>query len=703
MPETSTNPLLVLEGLPQFSSVSHEDIVPAIQHVIKLTEEQLEKIESSFSTTWDGLLKPLEDLDIPFEYSWQVVSHLLNVKNSDELRKQHQEVLPQIVQLGLRISQSKIIYNALLDLKNSGEWATLDKGQQRIIDAKIRTAKNAGVGLEGEAKERFLEISRELSQLGTTFSNNILDATKAFELIIKDKTHTEGWPSSLKHVAAQSYAQATEGATEADSEEGPWRITLDYPSFIPFMQHSRQREQRKTVYSAFITRASSGETNNSPLIDKILALRAEMATMLGYSSYAELSLDSKMAKSVSAVEKMINELREASYKVALQEHEALKSFALESGQTEPLMHWDIGFWSERLREKLFNFTDEELRPYFPLNRVIDGLFGLCTTLFGISFKQIEDEATIWHEDVQFYHVLSEEGAHIASFYLDPYSRPHEKRGGAWMDKCMDRRLVDGTVRPPVVHLCCNGTPPVGKTPSLMSFREVETLFHEFGHGLQGMLSTVDHTEAAGINGVEWDAVELASQFMENWCYHKPTLLGMTRHYQTGAPLPDELFEKIVAARTFRSGSMMMRQLLFGTVDIALYAHFESNAGNTPGDIYREFAKEMASLPPLPEDRFLCSFSHIFAGGYAAGYYSYKWAEVLSSDAYEAFEEAGLENTEAVQKLGRKYRDTILAMGGSQHPMDVFKAFRGRSPSPKALLRHSGLLDPVTNTIQSGIN
>ena len=403
-----------------------------------------------------------------------------------------------------------------------------------------------------------------------------------------------------------------------------------------------------------------------------------------------------MADTVQDVERMTDELKTASKAFALKEHQELESFAKEAGQTDSLMHWDIAFWSERLREHLFDFTDEQLRPYFPLNRVIDGLFGLCTKLFGVTFKLVEKEPSTWHEDVQFYQVHSESGNHIASFYLDPYSRPAEKRGGAWMDKCLDRRWVDGTLRVPVVHLCCNGTPPAGETPSLMSFREVETLFHEFGHGLQGMLTTVNYADVAGINGVEWDAVEIASQFMENWCYHKPTLMGMTSHYQTGEQLPDELFDKLKAARTFRAGSAMMRQLLFGTVDMALHSKFDVKGAQTPLDVYRAYASDMSTLSPLEEDRFLCSFSHIFAGGYAAGYYSYKWAEVLSADAFEAFEEIGLENDENVQKLGRKYRDTILAQGGSRHPMDVFTSFRERPPSPQALLRHSGLATSVTN-------
>jgi oligopeptidase A len=448
------------------------------------------------------------------------------------------------------------------------------------------------------------------------------------------------------------------------------------------------------VYRAFVTRASSGDLDNLPLIERILALRQEKAKLLDFQTFAALSLDSKMAPAVEDVKAMIEELKSASYDHAKKDFEALEQFARDAGQKESLRHWDTAFWSERLREHLFDFTDEQLRPYFPLKRVILGLFDLCERLFGVTFEEVTNEPTIWHPDVQFYNVLDASGARGASFYLDPYSRPAEKRGGAWMDSCLDRRWIAGSLRTPVVHLCCNGSPPAGERPSLMSFREVETLFHEFGHGLQGMLTTVDYAGVAGINGVEWDAVELASQFMENWCYHKPTLLGLTAHFQTDEPLPEALFEKLKAARTFMAGSQMMRQLLFGATDIALHHAYSSGSEQTALDVYRAFAKEMSVLQPIDEDRFLCGFSHIFAGGYAAVYYSYKWAEVLSADAFAAFEEAGLDDPDAITKLGRKYRETILALGGSRHPMDVYREFRGREPSTEALLRHSGLAEPA---------
>jgi oligopeptidase A len=399
-----------------------------------------------------------------------------------------------------------------------------------------------------------------------------------------------------------------------------------------------------------------------------------------------------MADDVAAVDKMYDELFAAAQPHMRQDHQALTDFAQQHGQTEPLEHADLAFWAERMREDKFGFTDDDLRPYFPMPRVLDGLFGLCQRLFGIQCEPVQNEPSIWHEDALYYNVRNEAGDLIAGFYLDPYSRPQEKRGGAWMDECLNRRWIDGELHLPVVHLCCNGTPPVGDTPSLMSFREVETLFHEFGHGLQGMLTTVDYADAAGLHGIEYDAIELASQFMENWCYHKPTLTGMTAHHDTGQPLPDDLFEKICAARTYREGTQMMRQLELGMTDLRLHHNFDPDGDQTPFELHRGIAQETSPLPPTESNRFLNAFTHIFAGGYAAGYYVYKWSEVLSADAFAAFEEAGLDNEQAVHDLGRKYRDTILSMGGSRHPMDVYRDFRGREPNTAALLRHSGLAE-----------
>jgi oligopeptidase A len=394
---------------------------------------------------------------------------------------------------------------------------------------------------------------------------------------------------------------------------------------------------------------------------------------------------------VGAVLEMEERLRISAWDAANRDLQEVHELAIAAGETQPIAHWDVAFWAERLREMKFKFTEEELRPYFPHERVLAGLFELVQRLFGVQVVPGDGDAPRWNTDVRYFLVLDEAGRQIAGFYYDPYSRPENKRGGAWMDNCLTRRRVNGDVQVPIAHLVCNCTPPAGGKPSLLTFREVETLFHEFGHGLQHMLTKVDYPDAAGINGVEWDAVELPSQFMENWCYHRPTLLGMTAHYETGAPLPAELFEKVKAARTFRAGSDMLRQIAFGLTDMELHTRFDPAGNESVFDVQRRVMERTSVLPMLPDDRFLCSFQHIFAGGYAAGYYSYKWAEVLSADAFGAFEEAGLEDDAAVRKVGRRFRDTVLALGGGKHPMEVFRAFRGRDPDPEALLRQYGLV------------
>jgi oligopeptidase A len=685
---TDYNPLLQRNGLPRFSDIKADHVIPGVRQTLSEAEAQLADLEAGLTATWDGLITPLEMLDRQFEYAWQTINHLMAVKNSDDLRKAHEAVLSDVVAFGLKLRQSRPIYDGLKAMQQSDAWAGFSEAQQRVVNLRLQEADHAGVGLDGEVKERFITIQKELSQLSTDFSNNSLDARKSFELLIENVSDAEGWPKTLREHAAQSYNMA-KNSSEATPENGPWRITMDFPSYVPFMQHHRGRDQRELVYRTFFTLASDGEFDNTPLIDRILKLRGEMSDILGFSTFAELSLSEKMAPDVAAVDQMHEELASAAKPRAILDLEALEKFADDSEL--PLKHWDINFWAERQREQTFDFTDEQLRPYFPLPRVLDGMFSLCQKLFGITVKESNEAVSVWHEDVRFYNVFNEADEHIASFYLDPYSRPQEKRGGAWADNCFRRGYINGKLQLPVTHLTCNGTPPVGDRPSLMSFGEVLTLFHEFGHGLQNMLTTVDYADIAGFNGIEWDAVEIASTFMEYWCYHKPTLIGMTSHVETGEPLPDDLFEKIVASRTFRSGSFMAGQVRLGRTDMELHHRFNANGSETPFDVMDRITSELNPLGPLPGERHLCQFSHIFAGGYAAGYYSYKWSEVLSADAFDAFEEVGLGNDAAVSELGRKYRDTILAMGGSRPPMDVFKEFRGREPSTEPLLRHEGLL------------
>jgi len=691
-PSSSQNPLRNETGLPRFDLISAEHVVPAVGDMLKEKVQQLTELEQTLKPTWDGLLKPLADMERAFEYTWGPVQHLFGVKNSPELREAYEAVLNDVVAFGLKSLQSQPIYRGLKSLQGSDEWQQLNQAQKRIIERRIQEAELAGIGLPDDQRQRFNEIEQELSKLSTEFSNHVLDATKAFSYVLTDKADVDGFPDSLLQLTAQAYnAAKKEDEPAATPEMGPWRITLDTPCFGPVMQHSRNRPLREKLYHSFISRASMGELDNTPLINRILELRKEKAKLLGFGSYAELSLSRKMADDVDTVETMLETLRAASWEPAEQDLAELKKCAEASGQSDPLAHWDLAFWAERLREQKYQFTDEELRPYFSLERTLDGMFDLVKRIFGINVEQVEDFAPLWHPDVRYFRVTEESGEEIAAFYLDPYSRPEDKRGGAWMDDCLSRRWYNGQLQIPIAHLVCNSTPPVGEKPSLMTFREVETLFHEFGHGLQHMLTTVDEADAAGISGVEWDAVELPSQFMENWCYHKPTLLGMAVHYETGETLPDELFEKICAARNYRAGSDMLRQLQFGLTDLELHHRYDPAGDEDVFELMRRISEKTSVMPMLPENRSLCSFQHIFAGGYAAGYYSYKWAEVLSADAFGAFEEAGLDDDAAVAATGRRFRDTVLALGGGQHPMEIFKAFRGREPDPNALLKQSGLI------------
>lgn len=691
----SQNPLLQGRGLPPFADITPEQVEPAFKYLLTELQQQLAILETNVEPTWTGLVEPLEKLTEKLYWSWGILNHLMGVKNSPDLRIAYQKVQPQVVQFINTLGQSKPIYKAFKALRASDTWETLESAQQRIVEAAIRDAKLSGVGLEGEARERFNVIQMQLAELATDFANNLLDATSAFSLVLTTKAEIDGLPSSLLSLAAQAARIA--GEEQATPENGPWHITLDFPSYFPFMQHSTRRDLREKLYKAYITRASSGELNNNPLIERILQLRQELAELLGFENFAELSLASKMAKNVPAVEKLLEELRQASYDAAVKDLEALKDFAKsqKAAEAEDLQHWDISFWAERQREAKFAFTEEELRPYFPLPQVLDGLFGLIKRLFGVTVTPADGQAPVWHEDVRYFQIADKNGTPIAYFYLDPYIRPAEKRGGAWMEACIHRSKITErgitSTRLPVAYLICNQTPPVDDKPSLMTFDEVETLFHEFGHGLHHMLTKVDYTGAAGINNVEWDAIELPSQFMENWCYDRPTLFSMAKHYETGEPLPEHYYQKLLAARNYMSGSAMLRQIHLSSVDMELHYRYRPGGDETPIDVRERIAKTTTVLPPLPEDAFLCAFGHIFEGGYAAGYYSYKWAEVLSADAFAAFEEAGLEDEVAIHDTGRRYRDTVLAMGGSMHPMEIFKAFRGREPKTTALLKHNGLL------------
>lgn len=691
---TTQNPLLYKSGIAPFDKIEPVHVVPAVTEILNWSNEEFTKVEQAAvaGESVDQILAKLDDIDEAIHKVWSPVSHFYGVKNSPELRSAYETVQPKLVEIGLRMSQSRPLYDLYLKVShNKAQWDALPRAKQRIIEQRIFSAKKSGVGLDGKEKETFNAASKELAQLSTKFSNNVLDSTKAWSMVLKTSAEVEGLAPHTLESAAEDYAN-TEKA-KADPQNGPWRFTLDATSYIPFMEFSKRRDLREKMYRARIALASSGSWDNGPIIDRILTLRTDVAKLVGFSTYAEMSVASKMAGKVEAVDKLLEELLAASAAAGTKEHRDLEAFAKSKGCDHSLLEWDIPFWAERLKEERYQYSEDELRPYFPIDKVLSGLFKLVQDIFGVRVEIADGAAAVWHPDVRFFKIFDgKSNNHIASFYLDPYSRPATKRAGAWMDDCVCRREKNGKVETPVAFLICNGTPPVAGKPGLMSFDQVHTLFHEFGHGTQHMLTKVGEMSVAGISGIEWDAVELASQFMENWLYHVPTLKNISGHYETGAPLPQEYIDKILAAKNFRSATAMLRQLQFGLMDMELHHRFKVGGSQTPFDVAMKIAARTSPLPPRPENKTLCSFSHIFAGGYSAGYYSYKWAEVLSADAFAAFEDAGLDKPQAIAEVGRRYRDTVLSMGGAEHPMIVFKKFRGREPTTAALLRHSGLTE-----------
>ena len=693
----SALPLLAGAGLPKFQDINPEQVNQGIPLLLEQLNAELADLEnrldqrlaSGKALAWDELMQPLHLLGERLRWSWGVVSHLNGVCNTPELRQAHQSQQAAVVAFGNRVGQSRNIYQALEQLQAGDQ--NLDATQRRILEAELREMQLRGVGLEGPEQQEFNAATAELAQLASQYGNNVLDATNSWSLSLGETTDLAGLPPSLCQLLADAARQAGETG---------WRMGLDMPRLVPFLKYSQRRDLREKVYRAQVSRASGGEFNNLPLIEQILTLRLRQAQLLGYANWAEVSLAAKMANSVEEVEQLLEELRAAAYPVAQAELEQLRACAQRHGcpEAEDFKPWDFSYWSEVLRQESFDLDSEALRPYFSLEQVLQGLFELCQRLFDIRIVDGDnldgnDSAPRWHADVRYFRVL--DGASklpLAAFYLDPFSRPGSKRGGAWMDECLGRGISrSGEPVLPVAYLICNQSPPLGDTPSLMTFDEVETLFHEFGHGLQHMLTTVDRPQAAGINQVEWDAVELPSQFMENWCYDKSTLMAMARHWQSGAPLPEEEYQKLLAARTFMGGAATLRQVHLALTDLRLYSSWSPTSGQTPDQLRRQLAASTTVMEPIKEDAFLCAFSHIFAGGYAAGYYSYKWAEVLSADAFSAFEEVGLDQEDEIVAIGRRFRATVLSLGGSRSPVEVYEQFRGRPASSKALIRHSGLV------------
>lgn len=677
-----TNPLLTDDLLPAFGQIRTEHMEPAIDQILGDNRAQIEQLARQQDPTWDSLAQPMQALDDRLNSAWSVISHLNGVMNNDELRSVYKRCLEKLTEYSTEVSQNAELCGAYKKLAARDDFARLSEAQRKSVSNTLRDFHLGGVDLPAEQKQHYAELSRELAELSSKFSDNVLDATQHWFRHVTDVEELSGLPES-----------ALDGARHAaqQRELDGFVITLDFPSFYPVMTYCDNRDLRRDVYEAFVTRASdmgpdAGQWDNTTVMSDILARRHALARLLGFANYAERSLATKMAPGVEDVMHFLNELAAKSRPVAQQDVAELQAFARESHGVEALEAWDIGYYSEKLRQQRYDISPETLRPWFPADRVVPGLFAVAEKLFGIQIEE-QPQVETWQDDARAYRI-SRDGNTIAWFYLDLFAR-QGKRGGAWMADCRVRwRNLEGQLQLPVAFLTCNFTPPVNGKPSLLTHDEVTTLFHEFGHGLHHMLTQVEVADVSGINGVAWDAVELPSQFLENWCWHKESLALIAAHHETGEPLPEDLLDKLLAAKNFQSGMQMVRQLEFSLFDFRMHAEYNSEAPLDPLEVHRQVREEIAVVRAPAFNRFPNSFSHIFAGGYAAGYYSYKWAEVLAADAFSLFEEQGIFDPET----GKSFLANILEKGGSQEPMELFKAFRGREPEVDALLRQSGITD-----------
>ncbi|WP_417445627.1 oligopeptidase A [Kangiella sp.] len=678
-----TNPLLNITGLPPFSKIQPSHMQEAIKIIIDDSRRQINKLIDSLdkdSVTWENFVVPMEEIGDRLDHAWSPISHMQATVNSPAIRDAYNSCLPLLSEYGTEMGQHQGLYQTIHNLNDKADELKLDKVQRKILKDDLRDFKLSGVALPKDKQHRYGKIQLRLSELTSKFEQNILDATMAWHKDFSNASALDGLPES-----AIEAAQQTAKAAEVDG----YRITLDFPSYLPIMMHANDRELRKAVYTAFSTRASdqgpnAGEFDNSDLMPEILALRQELAELLDFDNYAELSLATKMAKDPAQVIEFLQDLADKSHPQAQTELAELSQFAKNKHGVEKLEAWDIAYYSEKLRMEKYAISQEELRPWFPEPQVIKGLFDITGQLFNIRFEQ-RDDVDIWHPDVRFYDIYNADNQHIASFYFDLYARKN-KRGGAWMADCIGRRRTQDGIQKPVAFLTCNFNSPVGGKPALFTHDEVTTLFHEFGHGLHHMLTQIDYASVSGINGVPWDAVELPSQFLENFCWVKEGLDKIAKHYETGEPLPSEKLEKLLAAKNFQSAMQMVRQLEFSLFDFKIHTKLDLTQGNPIQHALDEVRQQVSVIKPPAFNRFQHSFSHIFAGGYAAGYYSYKWAEVLSADAFSRFEEEGIFNPQ----VGQDFLHHILEKGGSEEPADLFKAFRGREPSVEPLLKHSGI-------------
>ncbi|WP_017429530.1 oligopeptidase A [Vreelandella jeotgali] len=678
----TANPLLETHTLPPFGEIRAEHVEPAITALIDESRDAIEELArqaQELPPTWDNFAAPLEAINDRLVQAWAPVSHLNGTMNTPELRDAYQACIAGLSEFSTWVGQHAGLFHAWQALRDGPAWETLNEGQRRTVDNTLREFRLAGVALPPEPKARYGDIQSRLSELSNRYANNVLDATQAWHKDIQDVSELAGVPqSALETLKATADARGVDG----------YRITLDFPCFFPVMSHAHSRELRREVYTAFITRASdqgpnAGEFDNAPVMEEILALRHELAGLLDFDTYADLSLATKMADSPNQVMTFLNDLASRAVPQAQLEFAELESFARRELDLETLEPWDIAYASEKRREACHAISDEQLRPYFPAPRVIDGLFKVVERLYGLRFAE-NTRVPRYHDDVRYFEIL-EDDTPIAGFYLDLYAR-EGKQGGAWMADCRVRRQTPDGLQLPVAFLTCNFTPPIGEAPALLTHDEVITLFHEFGHGLHHMLTRQDIADISGINGVAWDAVELPSQFMENLCWEREGLDLIAGHVDTGEPLPDELFQRLQGAKNFQSAMGMVRQLEFSLFDLRLHLEHTAPGADDIQALLDDVRMRVAVIPQAPFNRFQNGFAHIFAGGYAAGYYSYKWAEVLSADAWSAFEEAGPLDA----ATGRRFRQQILEQGGARDAAELFAAFRGRAPSIEPLLRHSGI-------------
>jgi len=672
------NPLLDFSGLPRFADIRPEHVTPAVDQLLAECRAAVEHaVAETTEADWQHFVAPLDDANEKLGRAWGQVSHLHSVMDTPEMREAYNANLPKITLYFAELGQHEGLFKKFKALKARPDYAALSDARKKIVDNELRDFRLGGAELPDDRKARFLDLQEELAKLSAKFEENLLDATNDYALIIDDKDELAGIPEDVLETAR--------AAAEAAGTSG-WKFTLQMPSYLPVMQYADSRELRQILYRAYVTRASEfgkPELDNTPLIAAILKLRREAAQMLGFNSYAEVSLAPKMADKPADVLHFLDELGQRARPYAEKDFAELKDFAYDELGIADLQAWDNAYVSEKLRVARYSFSDQEVKQYFPEPRVLAGLFKLVETLYGLHIRQ--DSAPVWHPDVKFYTISDHAGQRVGQFYLDLYARA-SKRGGAWMDDVITRRRKGEAIQTPVAYLNCNFSGPVGGKPALFTHDEVITLFHETGHGLHHLLTRIEELGVSGINGVEWDAVELPSQFMENFCWEWDVLKHMTAHVDNGESLPKELFGKMLAAKNFQSGLQTLRQIEFASFDMHLHDDFDPNGSRTAQDLIDEIRRQVAVIIPPAYNRFPNNFSHIFAGGYAAGYYSYKWAEVLSADAYAMFEESGVLSPE----VGHRFWSEILAMGGARPALESFKAFRGREPSIDALLRHNGM-------------